>query len=313
MSPDLAIPGVLVNPTEVPRFHPRAAETAAKSFLARYEVANTRRSYQLSLNQWFAWCDEQGIDPLEAKRPHIELFLRELTITGRTAATANSKLNALAGFYRYAVIDEIITRNPMDHVERPKIDRVSKTKGLNRTEFGDVVRYLNEKGSLQDRALVLTLGYTGLRVSECLGIQVDDLGIYAGQRTVFIRRRKGGKSQTLTLAPEVGWILEQLVAGRTSGPVFTTRTGAPMDRKSAARVVARVVKRAGISKRITPHSLRHTFVTLALDAGVPERDIAIATGHADTRMIGYYDRARDDVRRTGISTSAVASWVGSAA
>jgi integrase len=62
-----------------------------------------------------------------------------------------------------------------------------------------------------------------------------------------------------------------------------------------------------VTKRITPHSLRHTFVTMALDAGQAERDIAISTGHSDTRMVAYYDRGRDNISRN--STHAVAAWI----
>ena len=62
-----------------------------------------------------------------------------------------------------------------------------------------------------------------------------------------------------------------------------------------------------MTERITPHSLRHTFVTMALDAGQAERDIAISTGHSDTRMVAYYHRGRDNISRT--STHAVAAWI----
>jgi len=92
---------VLVRPEQV---HARSrAETHALAFLARYGVPQTRASYGLSLRQWFRWCDDNGIDPLEATRAQIEIFARELEATGRKLATVASKLNALAGFYRYAV------------------------------------------------------------------------------------------------------------------------------------------------------------------------------------------------------------------
>ena len=97
------------------------------------------------------------------------------------------------------------------------------------------------------------------------------------------------------------------ISDRTTGPVLVTRSGTRLDRRGAARIVARVARNAGITKRITPHSLRHTFVTMALDAGQAERDIAISTGHADTRMVAYYDRGRDNISRN--STHAVAAWV----
>ena len=70
-----------------------------------------------------------------------------------------------------------------------------------------------------------------------------------------------------------------------------------MDRNSAARLVRRICRRAGITKRITPHSLRHSFITAALDAGVPLRDVQIAARHADPRTTTRYDRARNNLDR----------------
>ncbi len=70
-----------------------------------------------------------------------------------------------------------------------------------------------------------------------------------------------------------------------------------MDRSCAARMVRRICKRAGIDKHITPHSLRHSFITAALDAGVPLRDVQIAARHADPRTTTRYDRARENLDR----------------
>lgn len=79
------------------------SEQHALGFLARYRVEQTSASYELSLRQWFGWCDDHSINPLDATRAHIEVFARELEATGRKLSTVASKLNALAGYYRYAV------------------------------------------------------------------------------------------------------------------------------------------------------------------------------------------------------------------
>jgi integrase len=91
-------------------------------------------------DNWFGWCAENGVDPLDATRSQIEIFARELEATGRKLATVASKLNALAGFYRYAVIDGVLDRDPMLNVRRPRVERVSSTQGLTRTEFADASR-----------------------------------------------------------------------------------------------------------------------------------------------------------------------------
>ncbi len=111
----------------------------------------------------------------------------------------------------------------------------------------------------------------------------------------------------MTSTPSTAWAVGNAIEGRTHGPVLLSYSGMRLDRRAAERTVARVIRASGIARRITPHSLRHTFVTMALDAGQTERDIAISTGHADTRMVAYYDRGRDNISRN--STHAVAAWV----
>ena len=282
------------------------AEMHAMAFLARYRVEHTRRSYEIALRQWFGWCEQYDLDPLEAERKHIEVFARELEATGRRVSTVATKLNALAGFFKYAWIDGLIPANPMVHVVRPSIQRTSTTLGLTRTEFADVLKVAAETPA-RDHAIILLLGFNGLRVSEVCGIDIGDLDRWQGQRTVNITR-KGGKRQTIPLAPRTAWQVELCQGDRHTGPLFLDHTGARrIDRRAIGRIVDRVIRDAGIRKRITPHSFRHTFVTMALDSGQKERDIAASTGHADSRMVSYYDRGRDSIARN--ATHAVAAWV----
>ena len=281
------------------------AERHAMAFIARYRVERTRDAYEMALRQFFQWCEEARIDPLEATWKEIELFARTLEQHGRKPATVGARLNALAGFYKYAHIDRLIEENPMVFVSRPKLQRTSSTVGLTRTEFADLLNVASQL-PVRDHALVCLLGLNGLRVSEATGIDIEDIGRWRGQRTVRVDR-KGGKEQTIPLASRTAWLVDEVAGDRTTGPLFVTASGKRMDRRGAARVVARIVREAHITKRITPHSFRHTFVTLALDAGQRERDIAASTGHADSRMVAYYDRNRDAITRN--STHAVAAWV----
>ena len=103
-----------------------------------------------------------------------------------------------------------------------------------------------------------------------------------------------------------------LAAGeRTGGPVFLARGGRRLDRPGAGRVVRKVARRAGIGKTVTPHTLRHAFITAALDAGVPLRDVREAASHADPRTTMRYDRARGSLDRH--ATYIVAAYVAGAA
>lgn len=148
-------------------------------------------------------------------------------------------------------------------------------------------------------ALVCLLGLNGLRISEALGANADDLAEIDGHRTLKLRR-KGGREQYAALPPVVwaalsAWLPErhELAAAHDDAhPLFVTRSGRRMDRQAAWKVVKRCARDAGLPDGISPHSLRHAFVTLALKAGAPLDLVQYAAGHADPRTTRRYDRQR---------------------
>ena len=129
------------------------------------------------------------------------------------------------------------------------------------------------------------------RVSEACSIDIEDLSLERGHRTVTVLG-KGSKLAVIPLPPRIGRAVDLAAGERASGPLLLTQAGNRMNRHAATRIVHRLAKRAGITKHISPHSLRHSFITAALDAGVPLRDVQIAARHADPRTTTRYDRAR---------------------
>ncbi|HZR54379.1 MAG TPA: tyrosine-type recombinase/integrase, partial [Streptosporangiaceae bacterium] len=105
--------------------------------------------------------------------------------------------------------------------------------------------------------------------------------------------------------------IDLAVGERGDGPVFLSAGGRRLDRHGASRIVRRVARRAGIGKKIGPHTLRHAFITAALDAGVPLRDVQEAASHADPRTTMRYDRARGSLDRH--ATYIVAAYLAGAA
>ena len=146
-------------------------------------------------------------------------------------------------------------------------------------------------GGARDHALVSLLVLNGLRVSEAIGADIERLGLERGHRTLTIVR-KGAKVVTIPLAPRTARAVDLAVGERSEGPIFEGADGDRLDRHAAARIVRRIARRAGITKRVGPHTLRHAFITAALDAGVPLRDVQEAASHADPRTTMRYDRAR---------------------
>ena len=139
--------------------------------------------------------------------------------------------------------------------------------------------------------LALLLALNGLRISEALGADIEDLDFERGHGTLKIVR-KGGKHVTIPLAPRTSRAIDLYIGERTTGPIFLGAKGGRMDRYAADRTGKRLARRAGIAKRISPHGLRHSFITCALDAGVALRDVQEAASPADPRTTMRYDRGR---------------------
>jgi len=232
-----------------------------------------------------------------------------LETKGRARATVTRRLCTIAGFYRYAVEEELLDHSPAAHVRRPRLDYESHATGLDRNELGAMLVAAG-LGAPAEHALISLLALNGLRVSEAAGANIEALGTERGHRTLTITR-KGGKVVTIPLAPRTARAIDLAVGERCEGPVFLGSEGRRLDRHGAARVVRRVARRAGITKAVGPHTLRHAFITAALDAGVPLRDVQEAASHADPRTTMRYDRARASLDRH--ATYIVAAYVAGAA
>ena len=271
-----------------------AEEQALAGFLAAYSGL-TRTAYALDLRQFASWCFEHDLRLFGVRRADIECFGREMEANGRARATIARRLCTISGFYRYAVEEDLLDHSPAIHVRRPRLDYESHATALDRNEVG-VLLVAAGLGAAQDHALVSLLILNGLRVSEATGADIDALGLERGHRTLTILR-KGGKMVTIPLAPRTARAIDLAIGERLEGPIFLRPDGQRLDRHGAARIVRRTARRAGLDKPITPHTLRHAFITAALDAGVPLRDVQEAASHADPRTTMRYDRARGSLDR----------------
>jgi integrase len=212
-------------------------------------------------------------------------------------------------FYRYAEQEALIEHSPAVHVRRPKMDYESHAIGLDRNEIGAMLVAAGLAGA-RDHALISLLALNGLRVSEGIGARIEDLALERGHRTLTVLR-KGGKTVTMPLAPRTARAIDLVVGERFEGTILDGNDGGRLDRHAAARIVRRIAKAAGINKHIGPHTLRHGFITAALDAGVPLRDVQEAASHADPRTTMRYDRARVSLDRH--ATYIVSTFIAGAA
>lgn len=273
------------------------AAALAQRFLLAYS-GHTRRAYARDLTDWFTWCAALGIDPLDANRAAVDGYRRHLDETRRAKPTTIARrLSTLAGYYRYATAENVLSSSPLDHIKRPSAPTDSPTLGLDQAEARALLTAADDH-SPRSRALVTLLLHDGLRINEALGADIEDLGTVRGHRTLSVTR-KGGARRDVVLAPITAEAISAYLGQRQTGPVFITATGRRWNQPGAYKTIQMLGRHAGIehADRLSPHSLRHTFVTLAREAGVPLEDVQDAAGHADPRTTRRYDRGRHNLDR----------------
>ena len=270
---------------------------AVAAYLARFK-GSSRYHTASDLRCYLAWCAQRGLDPLAARRPHLELYIRWMQEVRRfKPSTVSRRFSVAAGFYRTCVIDGLLEHSPAEHVRRPSVPPESPTLGFTHLQFEALLTTARDSANPCDFALVAMLGLLGLRIFEATGADIADLGEEHGHRVLRVCG-KGTKVVLIPLPPAVARAIDRAIATRTSGPILLNSRGARMDRHAATRRLRRLADTAGVPiTRPHPHMLRHTFVTTMLDAGVDLRDVQIAARHADPRTTMRYDRARKNLDR----------------
>jgi integrase/recombinase XerD len=291
------------------------------AWLATKRSPHTRAAYLRDLAQWADWLAGHGVPLLEADETAAAIWARHLEIAGVKASTAARKLTAVSSFYGWCARRGYVSTNPVADLDRPVVDYdTSATPGLTRDQAIALLEAADDDAGPQaarTAALVATLLYTGARVSELLGADIEDLGTDRGHRVLRVRR-KGGKIQTLALpAPAAARIDAYLasrddvtklpaIPGGAAAPqrrvLFATGTGARMYRAEVRALLRRLGRAADLPDELTgslsPHSMRHAFATLNLDAGASLRDLQDALGHASPRTTRRYDRSRGNLDRS---------------
>ena len=242
---------------------------------------HTLEAYTRDLGRYCSWLDLLDLDLLTVRRVHVDGYRHSLT--GAPATVART-LASLSSFYRYAMSEDLIARNPVETVNRPSFDSDhSSTQGMDRHQAKALLAAAAADSPRSD-ALVSLLMFTGVRISEALNASTADYGHDSGHRVLSIRR-KGGKQAKVAVPPPavaalnfyLGTSGAELVQGQGTGrPLFITATGKRWHRSEAFRTVQR----------------------LALKAGAALHDVQDSLGHADPRTTRRYDRARNNLAKS---------------
>ena len=271
---------------------------AVAAYLARFK-GSSRDHTESDLRCYLSWCSDRDLDPLAARRPHLELYIRWMQEVRRfKPSTVSRRFSVAAGFYRTCVIDGVLEHSPAEYVRRPSVPPESPTLGFTHLQFEALLTAARQSGNDCKLALVAMLGLLGLRYFEATGADIEDLGEEHGHRVL----RVCGKGTKIVLVPLPPRRRPGDRPGRRqprhwAGPPEQPRhPDGPPCRDPAVAADWPIVAGVRIA-RTHPHMLRHTFVTTMLDAGVDLRDVQIAARHADPRTTMRYDRARQNLDR----------------
>lgn len=255
----------------------------------------TIEAYSRDLARFIDYLDTSAIDHISAV--DTAAILRHLIALRKDGLGARSRarhLVALRGLFRYLMHEKIISHNPVKLVELPK-STLKLPDVLTRDEISRLLKApdLSKPRGLRDAAMLELLYAAGLRVSELVNLKTQDVNTEAGFVRVF------GKGSIERVVP-FGQFARQrlndymetgrpdLLKNNVSAFLFTARAGKPMTRQGFWKLLKRHALTAGIHKKITPHSLRHSFASHLLEGGADLRAVQVMLGHVDISTTQIY-------------------------
>ncbi|HEX6104171.1 MAG TPA: site-specific tyrosine recombinase XerD [Gemmatimonadales bacterium] len=262
--------------------------------------ANTVEAYLRDLRRLGEFSLARGVaQPGEVTRAHLRDFVYLLKDLGLSAATIRREVSAIRTYYGFLLGEGRVREDPSDRLETPRRGRVlPEVLTVREVDALLAAPTVDDPLGWRDRAL-LELGYgAGMRVSELCGLGTADLLLSEQLVRVF---GKGSKERLVPLgrgtigavSVYLHTLRPALDRGRTRGRVLLNARGEPLSRVGAWGIVRRAAERAGIAKRVTPHTLRHSFATHLLEGGADLRAVQEMLGHADlstTQIYTHVDR-----------------------
>jgi site-specific recombinase XerD len=271
--------------------HPGDDDGLVGRWLASQRSANTEHAYRRDLADFRQWLDQYGTALPAVSRAVIDLYRRHVEAQGLKPSTVARRLASLSSFYDYLHSEQVVPVNPVRTVKRPKLSDTSPRQWLDKDQARHCLTVAGDLSPVHQALMGLCL-LAGLRVSEALGLCIEDIGQAQGH-TVARVTRKGGHAEDVVLSDACLSLLTPVIAGRQSGPVIVGPRGGTVDRHRAARLIGEVGRRAGLDRRLVPHDLRHSCGVLSLAAGAPLDRVQQQLGHADPRTTQRYTRHLD--------------------
>jgi len=254
---------------------------------------NTVTSYSSDLVKYFTYLEKKKIDPVSVRREEIGKYLAQLK-TQFAERTIARNLSAIKMFYKFLINEGYVTDNPARLLEPIKLP--GRLPGiLSREEVDSLLAMPDITTSLgqRDSAMLELLYATGLRVSELVGLNLNSINLEPGYvRTVG----KGSKERIVPMGDKAREAIKlylsngrsSLIKGKNVPNLFLNSRGSSISRQGFWKIIKKYGTMAGITKKITPHRLRHSFATHLLEGGADLRSVQIMLGHSDISTTQIY-------------------------
>ena len=261
---------------------------------------NTVQSYRRDLMQMITYLEEKGIrEAAKVTKTSLHGYILHMEEQGKAATTISRMMAAIKAFFNYECMQARIRRNPAESLHAPKVEKkapvilsVDQVSALLAQPSGQTPK------EIRDKAMLALLYATGIRVSELIGIQMEDINMNIG----FLVCRDGERERTIPFGRSAKAALEEyleharneLLRGKGSDYFFVNCTGGAMSRQGFWKIIKYYGEKAGIEEDITPHTLRHSFAAHLVARGADMRAVQTILGHSDMATTQMYAAYRGD-------------------
>nr|WP_287626586.1 site-specific tyrosine recombinase/integron integrase [Clostridium sp.] len=261
---------------------------------------NTVQSYRRDLMQMITYLEEKEIrEAAKVTKTSLHGYILHMEEQGKAATTISRMMAAMKAFFNYECMQACIRRNPAESLHAPKVEKkapvvlsVDQVSALLAQPSGQTPK------EIRDKAMLALLYATGIRVSELIGIQMEDINMNIG----FLVCRDGERDRTIPFGRSAKAALEEyleharneLLRGKGSDYFFVNCTGGAMSRQGFWKIIKYYGEKAGIEEDITPHTLRHSFAAHLIARGADMRAVQTILGHSDMATTQMYAAYRGD-------------------
>ena len=260
----------------------------------------TLEAYERDVARLVAFLEQHGVArPGETSAAHLREFVYHLKDQGLKPTSIRRAISAIRTYFGYLLAEGMVVSDPTERIEAPTIWR-RLPDVLSRSEIERLLDAPDPTDTMfwRDKAMLEFAYASGVRVSELIGLRIRDLSLEEGFASVFGKGAKErlvpiGKAAIRALDLYLRELRPRLERGAGKGVVFLNARGQPLSRMGVWKILRRHVERAGISKRVTPHTLRHSFATHLLEGGADLAAVQEMLGHADistTQIYTHVDR-----------------------